>query len=119
MIGYGTRKRSYQYKARPGQESSDEEECEETPDSQIESMRVYQLHEESEGWSRKPQTNKTAPLGATKSEKSNDQQISYFIYSLRQHKKYWFALVFIHSLIHSFFIILHCSFCSLQFAYLT
>jgi len=66
MIGYGTRKRSYQYKARPGQESSDEEECEETPDSQIGSMRVYQLHEESEGWSRKPQTNKTAPLGATK-----------------------------------------------------
>jgi len=49
MIGYGTRKRSYQYKARPGQESSDEEECEETPDSQIGSMRVYQLHEESEG----------------------------------------------------------------------
>lgn len=64
------KKRSYQYKARPGQESSDEEECEETPESQIGSTRVYQLHEESEGWSRKPQTNKTAPVAATKSEKA-------------------------------------------------
>ena len=43
------KKRSYQYKARAGQESSDEEECEETPESQIGSTRVYQLHEESEG----------------------------------------------------------------------
>ena len=64
------KKRSYQYKARPGQESSDQEECEETPESQIGSTRVYQLHEESEGWSRKPQTNKTAPVAATKSEKA-------------------------------------------------
>lgn len=45
------KRRSYQYKARPSHESSDEEEREETPDSQIGSMRVYQVHEESEGWS--------------------------------------------------------------------
>ena len=100
MIGYGTRKQDavcqmQQFKKEKtilpvqGQTRSGKlrwREWKETPDSQIGSMRVYQLHKESEGWSRKPQTNKTAPLGATKSQKGMTN---------KYHNKYWFALVFI------------------------
>ena len=100
MIGYGTRKQDavcqmQQFKKEKtilpvqGQTRSGKlrwREWKETPDSQIGGMRVYQLHKESEGWSRKPQTNKTAPLGATKSQKGMTN---------KYHNKYWFALVFI------------------------
>ena len=42
------KRRTYQFKTRPSPESSDEE-YQENPDSQIGSMRVFQLNEESEG----------------------------------------------------------------------